>query len=178
MKKLLIKNGFLIVVLVASVFILIFMPAAGQQALAACENSLVNFVVSITPIFVIVGLLDVWVKKEAMMAIAGENTGIKGKIISFFLGILTAVPLYALLPIAGLLLKKGSKISNVLLFICASTTMRIPLLLFETSSMGWRFTAIRLVLNIAGIIIITLAIDKLLSDKDKHQIYSNAKKLS
>ena len=54
----------------------------------------------------------------------------------------TAVPLYALLPVAGVLLKKGCRVSNVLIFLCASASIRIPLLFFEISSLGAPFTLI------------------------------------
>ena len=54
----------------------------------------------------------------------------------------TAVPLYALLPVAGVLLKEGCRVSNVLIFLCASTSIRIPLLFFEISSLGAPFTLI------------------------------------
>lgn len=52
----------------------------------------------------------------------------------------TAVPLYALLPVAGVLLKKGCRVSNVLIFLCTSASIRIPLLFFEISSLGAPFT--------------------------------------
>lgn len=41
-----------------------------------------------------------------MIKIMGEKSGPSGMGISLLLGMLTAVPVYALLPIAGLLLKK------------------------------------------------------------------------
>lgn len=61
----------------------------------------------------------------------GDRSGLSGMGISLLLGMLTAVPVYALLPIAGLLLKKGGRISNVLIFLCSSVSIRIPLLLLR-----------------------------------------------
>ena len=93
------------------------------------------------------------------------------------LGVATAVPLYALLPVAGVLLKKGSRISNVLLFLCASASIRIPLLLFEVSSLGWQFTFARFCLNIVVVFAIAFIIEKLLSDTDKKMIEENVNEL-
>ena len=112
-----------------------------------------------------------------MIQIMGANSGIKGIAIAVLAGMITAVPLYALLPIAGVLLKKGSRISNVLLFLCTSVSIRIPLLLFEISSLGVSFTLIRFALNLFTVFTIAFIIEKLLSDKDKKAIYKNADKL-
>jgi hypothetical protein len=68
--------------------------------------------------------------------IMGDKSGARGALVALLLGVVTAVPLYALMPVAGVLLKKGSKIRNVLIFLCASASIRIPLLLFEISSLG------------------------------------------
>jgi len=140
-------------------------------------NNLVNFLFTLTPIFICIGLLDVWVRKETMLKIMGEKSGIQGILVSFLLGVVTAIPLYALLPVAGMLLKKGSKLSNVLIFICSCTSIRIPLLLFEVSSLGLKFTVIRFIANIFIVIIIAFVIDRILTEKDKKSVYENANNL-
>jgi len=73
-----------------------------------------------------------------------------------------------------MLLKKGSKISNVLIFICSSASIRIPLILFEISYMGWKFTAVRFVVNVFIVFAIAFIIDTTLKDDDKKRIYDNA----
>jgi uncharacterized membrane protein YraQ (UPF0718 family) len=131
----------------------------------------------LTPIFVCIGLLDIWIEKEVMIKIMGDKSGIRGVLISFMLGTLTAVPLYALLPVAGILLKKESKISNVLIFICSSSSIRIPLLLFEVSSMGWKFTVTRFIVNVFVVIAIAFTIEKILTKEDKKKILYNVNAL-
>jgi len=56
--------------------------------------------------------------------------------------------------------------------------MKIPLLLFEVSSMGIKFTLIRFVMDVFGVLIIAFALEKILSDEDERQIYELAKKMS
>ena len=51
--------------------------------------------------------MDVWIESDKMIKMMGDSSGLSGMGISLLLGMLTAVPVYALLPIAGLLLKKG-----------------------------------------------------------------------
>ena len=73
--------------------------------------------------------------------------------------------------------KKGCGISNVLLFLCTSASIRIPLLLFEISSLGVSFTLIRFGLNLFVIFAIAFITEGLLSDKDRKEIYENANNL-
>lgn len=135
------------------------------------------FLLILTPVFICIGLMDVWVDREKMIRIMGADSGRKGIAVALLSGMITAVPLYALLPVAGVLLKKGCRIFNVLLFLCTSASIRIPLLLFELSSLGVPFTLIRFVLNLFVIFAIAFIIERLLSDRDKKAIYENADKL-
>lgn len=114
--------------------------------------------------------MDVWIERDKMIKMMGDSSGLSGMGISLLLGMLTAVPVYALLPIAGLLLKKGGRISNVLIFLCSSVSVRIPLLLFEISSLGIRFAACRFVLNLAVVFVISFLVERLLSERDRQDI--------
>jgi len=82
--------------------------------------------------------------------------------------------LYAAFPVAGVLLRKGSSVTNVYIMLGAWSTTKIPLLLFEASSMGLKFTAIRLGMSIIGIITIALLMDKLLPQEDKDDMVRRA----
>jgi len=177
MKKLLKKYWFLSAVIIVNLIVLVLQLQTGIGALRFTGRNFLNFLFMLTPIFICIGLMDVWIARDTMIQIMGENSGFKGVLVALMLGVVTAVPLYALLPVAGVLLKKGSRISNVLLFLCASASIRIPLLLFEVSSLGWPFTFIRLGLNIVVVFAIAFIIDKLLSDADKEMIYKNANEL-
>ena len=114
--------------------------------------------------------MDVWIESDKMIKMMGDKSGLSGMGISLLLGMLTAVPVYVLLPIAGLLLKKGGRISNVLIFLCSSVSIRIPLLLFEISSLGIRFAACRFVLNLAVVFVISFLVERLLSERDRQDI--------
>lgn len=177
MKKFLLKNKFLILAIVLNLFAILFCPRVGKSSLLFTSNNFIDFLFMLTPIFICIGLLDEWISKDTMIKIIGEKSGLMGILISFLLGVITAVPLYALLPVAGVLLKKNSKISNVLIFICSSASIRIPLLLFEALSMGWKFTLTMFVTNIFIVIIIAFLIEKTLTYSDKEKLYANSQLL-
>ncbi|NYB74664.1 permease [Sedimentibacter hydroxybenzoicus DSM 7310] len=159
---------------VVNVFIVILYPETGMKSIEITKSSTLEMLSILPPIFILLGLLDVWVKKETMMKYMGEKSGFIGVLIAFLLGSAAAGPLYAAFPVAMVLLKKGSKLSYVLIMIGAWSTTKIPLLLFEASSMGIKFTALRFALNLIGIGAIAYTTEKLLSKDDKDKIYKGA----
>ncbi len=126
------------------------------------------------PIFIMLGLLDVWIKRETMIKYMGDNSGMVGVLLAFFLGSAAAGPLYAAFPVAGVLLKKGSKLSNVFVMLGAWSTTKIPLILFEASALGLKFMLVRFIMDLIGIIIIAYITEKSLTQKDKDVIYQKA----
>ena len=152
--------------------VFIFNVNMGIKAVSTLTYSLKEMALVLPPIFILLGLLDVWISKEKMMKYVGEGSGIKGIIIVFIIGSVAAGPLYAAFPVAAVLMKKGAKFSNVLIFIGAWSTTKIPMFLFEMSSMGIKFAVTRLLIDIPGIIIIAYAIYFMISKKEREKIYS------
>lgn len=125
----------------------------------------------IPPIFILLGLLDVWIPRETMIRFMGNDSGIKGIILSFILGSAAAGPLYGAFPIAAVFMKKGVKFSNILIFIGAWSTTKIPMFLFELSALGSKFAITRLLVDIPGIIIIAYSLSGIISKHEVAKIY-------
>ena len=140
--------------------LLVLAPATGRKALELTRANLVEMLSFLPPIFVLLGLLDVWVERETMMKYLGKNSGIRGMLLAFFLGSAAAGPLYAAFPLAGVMMQKGAHMLNVFIFIGAWSCTKIPLIMFETATLGFRFMALRLVFNIAGIFLIALVLNR------------------
>ncbi len=166
-----------LIILVINVSLLVVKPDIGKSAFALTGSSLLEMLTIIPPIFVLLGLLDVWVQRETMIRFMGEGSGIKGVIIAFILGSAAAGPLYAGFPLAAVMMKKGAKLSNIFVFVGAWSTTKIPLLLFETSNLGLSFMLLRLACNIVGILAIALIMEKSLTDEKRKQMINNAKSL-
>jgi len=177
MKKFLKRYNFFIAFAFINILLILFFPETGQKSLNITWNNTLDMLSVIPPIFILLGLLDVWVEKETMIKYMGENSGITGIIIAFLLGSAAAGPLYASFPVAGVLMKKGSKFSNILIFIGAWSTTKIPLLLFEASSMGWKFMITRFITDIFGIALIAYITEKMMKTAEKEELYLNASKL-
>ena len=91
-----------------------------------------------------VGLLDQWVEKETLIRYMGSKSGIYGTLLSLLLGVVAAGPLYVAFPIAALLLKKGASIRYVVFFLGVWTIAKLPVIVYEFSSFGVKFTLIHI----------------------------------
>ena len=161
---------FLILALVNAV-VAVAAPEIGLEAMRKTAGNFMEMISVIPPIFVLLGLLDVWVDRATMMKYTGKGSGVSGLLISFLLGSAAAGPLYAAFPVAAIMLKKGSSLFNVFVFIGAWSTTKIPMLTFEAASLGVAFAGTRLMLSIVGIMIIAFVMDKILSPEQQKEIY-------
>lgn len=143
-----------------NIVLLFATPDIGWKALSLTWENVIEMLSFLPPIFVLLGLLDVWVDRETMMKFMGRDSGFKGSLLAFALGSAAAGPLYAAFPMAGLLMKKGASMFNVFIFIGAWSSTKIPLLMFETATLGLRFMLWRKVFNVVGIILIAWILDR------------------
>lgn len=174
MKKILKRYRAFIAVASAVLVLTIFNYELGMKVLNVTAYSLKEMVLVIPPIFVLLGLLDIWIPRETMVKYMGEGSGLKGILLSIFIGSAAAGPLYGAFPIAAVFMKKGVKFSNILIFIGAWSTTKIPMFLFEVAALGTKFAVTRLLVDIPGIIIIAIILAKLVSKDEITKIYHNA----
>lgn len=178
MKKFLKRYRLFIVLLVLNLILLFILPEIGKRSFSLTWTNFLEMLSVIPPIFILLGLLDVWVRRETMVKMMGEGSGLLGILIAFLMGAVAAGPLYAAFPVAGMLLKKGSKFSNVLIFLGSWSTTKIPLLLFEASSMGWKFMLLRFTIDIPVILLIAVITGKLLKQNEIDEIYQRAENMN
>lgn len=167
----------IIIALIALVGLYFYNEVLGKMAL---ENSLFQFksmLLIIPPVFILLGLLDVWVERETMVKYMGEESGLKGSVIAFLMGSCAAGPLYGAFPVVALLLKKGAKFSNILIFLGAWSTTKIPMFIFEVSALGYKFAFIRLFLDIIGIYIIAQYMERSTSKEELKELYTKAENM-
>lgn len=136
------------------VMLLFIAPDTGKKALSLTGKNILEMLLFLPPIFILLGLLDAWVDRETMMKYMGDHAGIRGNLLAFILGSAAAGPLYAAFPMAGVMLKKGAGMMNIFIFIGAWSTTKVPLIMFETATLGFRFMILRLGFNIVGILAI------------------------
>lgn len=157
------------------VLFMFFFPDMGPKAGASLLEQGKTMLLVLPPIFMLLGLLDVWVPRETMMKYMGPDSGIRGPVLAFLLGSAAAGPLYGAFPVAAVLMIKGAGFGNILIFIGAWSTTKIPMLLFEMNALGFRFALARLAIDLAGIAVIAAAIGRLVGKKEIERLYEAAK---
>ncbi|MDW7738843.1 MAG: permease [Bacillota bacterium] len=138
-------------------------PEIANRTAAVSFSYLKEMAMIIPAIFILMGLLEVWVPKEKIKQLIGRGSGIKGMFFSFLMGTLPTGPLYIAFPLAGSLIHKGARISNIVIFLGAWAAIKIPQLVAETEFLGLQFTALRFVLTLTAVIVIGLILEKLIS---------------
>jgi uncharacterized membrane protein YraQ (UPF0718 family) len=116
--------------------------------------------------FILIGLFEVWVKREKVERHLGEGSGIRGYIWAMLLAGTNVGGLYLAFPVAYSLSSKGAKLGVIFTYIGASAILRIPMAVFEASFLGIKFTLVRMLVSLPLIIISSILLDKYLSKKD------------
>ncbi len=106
--------------------------------------------------FILIGLFEIWVKKETVEKHFGKKSGFRGYLWGILLASTTVGGLYVAFPVAYSLYSKGAKLSVIFTYIGASAICRVPMTIFEASFLGVKFTAIRLLVAIPLVVITSM----------------------
>lgn len=105
-------------------------------------------------IFVLTALLDTWVHEADDYKISwARRSKVKGTILSFVLGGISAGPIYAAFPFCVMLHKKGASIKNIVIILSSWAVIKAPMLLNEVKFLGVKFMAVRWVLTVIAILV-------------------------
>ncbi len=116
--------------------------------------------------FILIGLFEVWVKRETVEKHLGERSGIRGFIWAVLLAGTTVGGLYVAFPVAYSLYSKGAKLSVIFTYIGASAICRIPMTIFEASFLGIKFSVIRLLVSLPLVIITSILLGDYLTKRN------------
>jgi uncharacterized membrane protein YraQ (UPF0718 family) len=126
---------------------------------------LMEMVKILPAIFLLIGLFDVWVDRKTIQKHLGKDGGAKSYFWVFLLAAPMAGGLLPALPIGYALHQKGARLSVVLAFLGAVSVGRVPMILFESTFLGWKFSAIRLAVSIPLVIISSIILGRILESK-------------
>ena len=115
--------------------------------------------------FILIGLFEVWVKRETIEKYFGNSSGFYGCFWAILLSCTTVGGAYVAFPVAHSLFTKGARLSIVLTYIGASAITRIPMTIFEASFLGLSFSLIRLIVSIPLVIISSIILERYIDVK-------------
>ncbi len=116
--------------------------------------------------FVLIGLFEVWMKKEKVEKHLGRESSFIAYIWVILLAGTTVGGLYVAFPVAYSLYHKGAKLSVILTYIGAAGICRIPMTIFEASFMGIKFSLVRLAVSIPLVIISSICLGHYLEKRN------------
>jgi uncharacterized membrane protein YraQ (UPF0718 family) len=137
----------------------------GTRAVSYFNGFFLEMITFLPVLFILIGLLDVWVPRERVERHVGKESGIRGSLWVILLAMLQAGPLYGAFPVSYMLWKKGCSVRNIFIYLGAFSTLKIPMLTFETGFLGWRFTLTRSALTLPVFILIAFAMERLTDKK-------------
>ncbi|HCW04175.1 MAG TPA: permease [Clostridium sp.] len=173
MKELLKRYSFFISTFLIIVGLIYVNKDIGLGSLELAKGSFIQMIKVLPPIMILLGLIDVWVPRERMVRYMGDDSGLKGILLAMFVGMIGAGPMYAAFPFTAVLIKKGVKFSNVIIFLNTWSVLKISTVLFELSSLGYNFTLLRLIINIPAVIIMGYLTEKLMGMDQLARIYKS-----
>ncbi len=161
----------LFILLIAAAYLAVFVVNQ-NLGIASVQNSFyyIKEMIMIMPvIFILTALLDLWVPKEKIIKYLGKEAKMKGVVLSFLLGSISAGPIYAAFPLCVMLHKKGASVRNLVIILSAWAVIKVPMLLNEMKFLGLQFMAVRWVLTVIAILIFSWITAKVVQDKDLSQ---------
>lgn len=174
MFKMLTKNWLLLTIIFVLIYISFEDLTKTEEILVVSWSNVLTMLSFVPPIFILIGLLDVFVSKETMMKHMGTDSGFLGFVYALLLGGLAAGPLYMAFPIGAILLKKNAHIRYIVFFLGIWSTLKLPILLYEYANFGLVFTLTNIVVALVVFIIGAYVFEAVLSNWDKNTISKKA----
>ena len=170
------NNVFFAVVILGYVALFLFAPTYAIQGIKNSGYYIKEMLMIMPVIFVLTALLDTFVQKKTIIKYLGKDAKIKGAILSFVLGSISAGPIYAAFPFCVMLHKKGATIKNIVIILSSWAVVKVPMLLNEAKFLGIKFMTVRWVLTIVAILIFSYIADKMIKSSDLPQVHDEIKK--
>ncbi|MDC7220792.1 MAG: permease [Spirochaetales bacterium] len=173
MKKIKLDKALIVSLVLLGATAIYSFPQAGQS-LSNAWFQIWEMLKVVPPIFLMIGLLDVWIPRETMIKMMGDKSGALGIVLAFLFGTFSAGPLVAAFPVAIIMLKKGARFANVMFFLTIWASAKLPILVFQSTTMGLEFTVVSNVVLIGVYLIGSYVIEKSLGKKELEAIYRRA----
>lgn len=166
-KKKLIRDWAFFGISVGILLVLLFIfPEKTQPVTSTAWEYFMEMIIILPAVMIIMGIFSVFISDETVVKYLGKASGIKGIGLAIFLGALPTGPLYVAFPMAATLIKKGARISNIIIFLSAWACIKLPQELVELQFLGIDFMFSRLILTIIFVILMGIIIEQIIEWND------------
>lgn len=168
MKRLVRRYRGILLIALAYVILLYAIPSTGYRMLDTSSRYFWEMLTILPPVAILMGLFQVWVPRAFIEKYMGTRSGVAGVGISLALGTAPTGPLYIAFPIAASLLSKGARISNIVIFLGAWATIKLPQLMVEVKFLGLAFSLWRLVFTVLSLMVMGWLMERLMKAELPH----------
>lgn len=167
-----IKNLLIIMAAIIIIFSLltVFYPEKSATGREISFNYLKEIILIFPAVLILMGLADVWIPQEKVEKYLGNNSGLKGLVLSILMGALPTGPVFIAFPLASDLLKKGASIMNIVVLLGAWGSLKFTQIGVEIHFLGLEFAFYRVILTLLGIIAIGFLTSLLTNPKTSQDI--------
>lgn len=174
MKKFLKDYWLFIIFILFTTFGFIFDLTAAEGIFNNFYSFLLTMLKFVPAVFLLIGLFEVWIDKKTIEKHLGKGSSFLAYLWAIILASTTVGGLYVAFPVAAALYKKGASPRIIFTYIGTAAVCRIPMTLFEASYLGVTFTVIRWAVSIPLVIISSIIMEKMISDKELAKIATAA----
>ena len=144
---------FPIVILIMYVILFFISPDKAGQAIRSSGNVFLGMLVPLVLVFVIMLLINLFLKPAAVAKFLGKGSGIKSIALSAVAGIISTGPIYAWYPLLKDLREKGAGESSIAIFLY-NRAVKPFLLPVMIGYFGWIYVTVLIVLTILASVVV------------------------
>lgn len=144
-------------------------PTRGSVVGQVVGRTFAQTIEIIAAVFVLIGLLQVWVPPKAVARLFGKEGGWKGLLLASTIPVMIGGSLFTMLPLMQALREKGARIAVIGAFITAWGG-KLPLLPLEMHFLGWQFAALRLGLIVPTAVCLGLVLEAIVERKVREHV--------
>jgi uncharacterized membrane protein YraQ (UPF0718 family) len=157
---------FPIAVLVVYAILFLVSPDKAGQAIKSSGNVFLGMLIPLGLVFVIMLLINLFLKPAAVAKFLGKGSGIKGVVLSAVAGIISTGPIYAWYPLLKDLREKGAGESSIAIFLY-NRAVKPFLLPVMIGYFGWIYVVILTIIVVVASVIVGFSVSIFTSSKGK-----------
>lgn len=156
---------FPIVILVIYAVLFLVSPDKAGQAIKNSGNIFLNMLIPLGLVFLIMLLINLFLKPAAIAKFLGKGAGLKGIALSAVAGIISTGPIYAWYPLLKDLREKGAGESSIAIFLY-NRAVKPFLLPVMIGYFGWLYVVILTILTILASVAVGFSVSIFTSSKE------------
>ena len=165
-RKPIFNRMFLFPIIILVIYAILFVISSDKAGLAieSSGNVFLSMTIPLSLVFLIMLLINLFLKPAAVAKFLGKGSGIKGIVLSAAAGIISTGPIYAWYPLLKDLKEKGAGESSIAIFLY-NRAVKPFLLPVMISYFGWVYVVILTIIMVIASVIVGFSVSIFTSSK-------------